>query len=136
MVSIIQQISEAIKPTSAVVLTSLDTTKIPLGEAVEGMDPQDVWQDFYNLTQIPRPSHYEQQVGQYLAEFGRSLGLETTVDDVGNVLIRKPAAKGMEDRHSVVLQAHMDMVPQQAPDKDFDFTKPQLWISRDFLCCQ
>lgn len=100
-----------------------ETIKIPLGDAVDSMDPQEVWQNFYALTQIPRPSHYEQQVAQYLVDFGRGLGLETIVDDTGNVLIRKPAAPGMENLHGIVLQAHMDMVPQ-APDRpDFDFTK-------------
>ncbi len=85
------------------------------------MDPQDVWQNFYDLTQIPRPSHHEEQVRDFLAQFGHDLGLETIVDDVGNVLIRKPASPGMEKRHGVILQAHMDMVPQKTPDSTHDF---------------
>lgn len=119
MASMTQQIGRSFKPVVGVMPPPADTTKVPLGEAVSSMDPQNVWQNFYDLTQIPRPSRYEQQVGQYLAEFGRSLGLETIVDEVGNVLIRKPAATGMENRHGVVLQAHMDMVAQA--DIDFDF---------------
>ncbi len=115
----ILQVASLSRPATSVTEGLSDTVKIPLRDAVDGMDPQDVWQNFYNLTQIPRPSYHEQQVGQYLAQFGSSLGLETIVDEVGNVLIRKPAGKGMEDRHGVVLQAHMDMVP--AADKDFDF---------------
>ena len=66
------------------------------------------------LTQIPRPSHHEEQVRDFLAQFGKDLGLETIVDDVGNVLIRKPASPGMEKRHGVILQAHMDMVAAAA----------------------
>ena len=84
------------------------------------MDPQDVWQNFYELTQIPRPSHHEEQVRDFLVQFGEGLGLETIVDDVGNVLIRKPASPGMENRHGVILQAHMDMVPQPL-DSTHDF---------------
>ncbi len=94
---------------------------VPLKDAVVGMDPQDVWQNFYNLTQIPRPSHHEEQVRDFLVKFGQDLGLETLVDDAGNVLIRKPASLGMEARHGVILQAHMDMVPQKMPDSTHDF---------------
>ena len=94
---------------------------VPLAEAVEGMEPQSFWQNFYALTQVPRPSHHEEQVSAFLAKFGEDLGLETTVDDVGNVLIRKPATKGMEDRQGVVLQAHMDMVAQKTSDSTHDF---------------
>ncbi len=87
------------------------TTLVPLKDAVATMDPQDVWQNFYELTQIPRPSHHEEQVRDFLVQFGQDLGLETIVDDVGNVLIRKPAAPGFENLEGVILQAHMDMVP-------------------------
>lgn len=97
--------------------------RVPLKDAVKNMEPRDVWQNFYNLTQIPRPSHHEEKVRDFLVQFGKGLGLETLVDDAGNVIIRKPAAKGLENRQGVILQAHMDMVPQKAPDKVFDFTK-------------
>ena len=95
--------------------------KTPLKDAVASMEPQDVWQNFYDLTQIPRPSHHEEQVREFLVQFGQDLGLETIVDEAGNVLIRKPASPGMEDRQGVILQAHMDMVPQKTPDSDHDF---------------
>ena len=94
---------------------------VPLAEAVDSMEPQLFWQNFYSLTQIPRPSHHEEQVSAFLAQFGEDLGLETIVDDVGNVIIRKPATKGMEDRQGVVLQAHMDMVAQKTSDSTHDF---------------
>lgn len=96
-------------------------TLVPLQDAVATMDPQDVWQNFHELTQIPRPSHHEEQVRDFLVQFGQGLGLETLVDDVGNVLIRKPASPGLENRQGVVLQAHMDMVAQKTPDSTHDF---------------
>ena len=109
---------------AATTATAAVTTTVPLKDAVATMDPQDVWQNFYQLTQIPRPSHHEEQVGDFLAQFGKDLGLETIVDDVGNVLIRKPASPGMEKRHGVILQAHMDMVAQPL-DGTHDFlTEP------------
>jgi dipeptidase D len=94
---------------------------VPLAEAVDSLEPQLFWQNFYSLTQVPRPSHHEEQVSAFLAKFGEDLGLETIVDDVGNVIIRKPATKGMEDRQGVVLQAHMDMVAQKTSDSTHDF---------------
>ena len=102
-------------------LAGEEASGVPLRDVVATMEPQDVWQAFYDLTQVPRASHHEEQATAYLAAFGAELGLETTVDDVGNVIIRKPAAAGLETRHGVVLQAHMDMVPQTAPGNDFDF---------------
>ena len=81
----------------------------------EELAPRAVWEHFYQLTQIPRPSHHEERISAFLAGFGRALGLETEVDEVGDVLIRKPASAGMDDRPGVILQAHMDMVPEKAP---------------------
>jgi dipeptidase D len=78
---------------------------------------------FHSLTQIPRPSKKEERIIQFMKEFGENLGLETIVDEVGNVIIRKPASPGMENRVGVVLQGHVDMVPQKNSDKDHDFEK-------------
>lgn len=94
---------------------------VPLADAVDTMKPQRVWQNFYDLTQVPRPSHHEEKVTQFVADFGRGLGLETSVDDVGNVLIREPATESMEKRPVVVLQSHLDMVPQQTEESTTDF---------------
>lgn len=80
---------------------------------IRQLEPQNLWQHFYSLTLIPRPSGKKEQIGKFLEDFGKSLGLETKMDDTGNVLIRKPATKGMENKKKVVLQAHMDMVPQK-----------------------
>ena len=83
--------------------------------------PQNVWKHFYSLTQIPRPSGHMEKVTNFLVDFGKNLGLETFVDEVGNVIIRKPATPGMENRKGVILQAHMDMVPQKNNDTVHDF---------------
>lgn len=72
--------------------------------------PQNVWKHFYSLTQIPRPSGHMEKITKFLIDFGKGLGLESFVDEVGNVIIRKPATPGMENRKGIILQAHMDMV--------------------------
>ena len=90
---------------------------------MKNLQPQGLWNNFYNLTQIPRPSGQKEKVSAFLANYGRSLGLETIVDGIGNVIIRKPASPGYENRPGVILQGHMDMVPQKNNDTVFDFSK-------------
>ncbi len=85
--------------------------------------PQGVWTNFHSLTQIPRPSGKKEEISAFLANYGRSLGLETLTDEIGNVLIRKPASAGLENHPGVILQGHMDMVPQKNSDITFDFEK-------------
>ncbi len=80
---------------------------------IRQLEPKALWNHFYSLTQVPRPSGKKEPIGTFLENFGKSLGLETLRDEIGNVLVRKPATPGMEDRKAVVLQAHMDMVPQK-----------------------
>jgi dipeptidase D len=87
------------------------------------LEPKDVWGNFAKLTQIPRPSTHEEKISQFLKEFGEKLGLETKTDKVGNVIIAKPAAAGMEDHKAIILQAHMDMVPQKDREIKHDFVK-------------
>ncbi len=87
------------------------------------LDPKALWKNFYSLTQIPRPSKHEDKIREFMADFGKKLGLETLVDEVGNVIIRKPATPGMENRKGVILQGHLDMVPQKNSDKKHDFEK-------------
>jgi len=87
------------------------------------LEPQLVWKHFYSLTQIPRPSRKEEKIIEFMKEFGENLGLETIVDEVGNVIIKKDATPGMENRKCVVLQGHLDMVPQKNNDVDHDFEK-------------
>lgn len=88
---------------------------------IQDLNPKSVWKNFYALTQIPRPSKRESRAVEYLVEFGNQLGLETIKDEVGNVIIRKPATPGMENRQGIILQAHIDMVPQKNNDKVHDW---------------
>ncbi len=90
---------------------------------MKNLSPKAVWEHFYSLTQIPRPSGKKEDVSAFLADYGKSLGLETIVDEIGNVIIRKPASPGYEDHPGVILQGHMDMVPQKNNDTVFDFEK-------------
>ena len=97
--------------------------------------PQNVWKHFYELTRIPRPSGHVEQVTEFLVNFGKSLNLESFVDEAGNVIIRKPATPGMENRKGVILQAHMDMVPQKNNDTVHDFTRDPIetYVDGDWL---
>ena len=85
--------------------------------------PQSVWKHFYALTQVPRPSGYLEPVQQFLLDFGKKIGVETFMDEAGNIIMRKPATPGMEQRKGIVLQAHMDMVPQKTAESTHDFEK-------------
>ncbi len=90
---------------------------------IKDLNPKEVWTNFHALTQIPRPSKKEAKVIEYMKNFGEDLGLETLVDEVGNVIIKKAATPGMEYRKTVILQGHLDMVPQKNSDTVFDFEK-------------
>ncbi|MFO7829070.1 MAG: aminoacyl-histidine dipeptidase, partial [Bacteroidales bacterium] len=90
---------------------------------IRNLEPKIVWDIFQQLCDIPRPSKKERKAVDFAKKFGEDLGLETIVDEVGNVIIKKPATKGMEDRKTVVLQGHLDMVPQKNSDIDHDFEK-------------
>lgn len=85
------------------------------------IEPKIIWKNFAALNAVPRPSKKEEKVIAFIKNFGEQLGLETTVDGVGNAIIKKPATSGMEDRKSVVLQSHLDMVCQKNNDVEFDF---------------
>lgn len=85
------------------------------------INPENVWRHFYSLTQIPRPTGQMKQVTQFVMDFGQSLHLETIQDKVGNVVIKKPATKGYEGAKTVILQSHLDMVPQKNADVTHDF---------------
>lgn len=88
---------------------------------IRKLQPTPLWQHFYSLTRIPRPSGKKELIGKFLEDFGKSLGLVTLKDTTGNILVRKPATKGMENKKAVVLQAHMDMVPQKNTGIQHDF---------------
>jgi len=90
---------------------------------IRKLEPDALWHYFYEITQIPRPSKKEKKMVDFVIKFGKDHKLETVVDKVGNVIIRKPATKGMERRKSIIFQSHLDMVPQKNSDKKHDFEK-------------
>ena len=90
---------------------------------IKDLSPREVWKHFEAVTQIPRPSGYMQEIQKFLLDWGKSIGVETWQDEVGNVIMRKPATPGFEDRKGIILQAHMDMVPQKTPESKHDFYK-------------
>ncbi|MBK8521234.1 MAG: aminoacyl-histidine dipeptidase [Chitinophagaceae bacterium] len=85
------------------------------------LKPAELWQNFALLNAIPRASKKEEAVIQFMIDFGSKLNLPTTKDDIGNVIIKKPATPGMENKQTVCLQSHLDMVHQKNADTDFDF---------------
>ncbi len=89
--------------------------------SLSNIEPQIIWKNFSALNAIPRPSKKEGKVIEFIKNFGENLGLETTVDEVGNVIIKKGATPGLENRKKIVLQSHLDMVCQKNNDVDFDF---------------
>jgi len=88
---------------------------------VRNLEPKALWNKFADLNAVPRPSKKEERVIQFMKDFGNNLGLETFEDEIRNVIIRKPATKGMENRKAIVLQGHLDMVHQKNNDTTFDF---------------
>lgn len=104
-------------------------------KTIESLTPQNVWKHFYSLTRVPRPSGHLKAVTEFLLNFGRSLNLESFTDEAGNVIIKKPATPGMENRKGVILQAHMDMVPQKNNDTVHDFEKDPIetYIDGDWV---
>lgn len=87
------------------------------------LKPACVFEQFARINAIPRPSKHEEKMIEFLQEFGKKQGLETIVDETGNVLIRKPATPGYEDRDTIILQSHMDMVCEKLPECNIDFNK-------------
>ena len=92
-----------------------------MSQEVRNLEPTSVWNHFADLNAVPRASKKEERVIEFAKNFGESLGLPTMVDEIGNVIIKKPASPGMEDRQIVVLQGHLDMVCQQNAGTNFDF---------------
>lgn len=99
------------------------------------LKPSCVFEQFARINEIPRPSKHEGRMIEFLKEFGKANNLDTKVDETGNVLISKPATPGYENRRTVVLQSHMDMVCEKLVDLDFDFHKDaiQAYIDGEWL---
>lgn len=105
---------------------------------IRKLEPKQLWSYFHDITQIPHPSKKEKQISDYIVRFGKDHKLETIIDRVGNIIIRKPASKGMERRQGVILQTHLDMVPQKNNDKKHDFERDPIqpvidgdWVKAD-----
>jgi len=92
-----------------------------MSTSIQTLSPTALWKNFDNLNAVPRASKKEERVIAFAKNFGESLGLETFVDEVGNVIIKKPATAGMENRTTVVMQSHLDMVHQKNASTEFDF---------------
>lgn len=80
---------------------------------IKRLAPEPVWAKFAEILRVPRPSFHEEAIREYLLNEARSYGIECKADEAGNVILRKPATAGMETRKGIILQAHMDMVPQK-----------------------
>lgn len=106
-----------------------------MNDEIRKIEPSIVWNNFVNLNAIPRPSGQMEKVRSFLLDFGRSLNLETIEDSTGNVIIKKPATKGHEDRETVVLQGHMDMVAQKNSGVDHNFSTQgiEMFIDGDWI---
>lgn len=102
---------------------------------VRDLEPKVVWNHFEDLNAVPRPSKKEERIRQFMVDFGQGLGLETLVDKIGNVIIKKPATAGMENRETVILQTHIDMVHQKNATTQFDFLTQgiQSYIDGDWV---
>lgn len=106
-----------------------------MNSEIRALQPQQLWNKFADLNAVPRPSKKEERVIAFMKDFGAKLGLETIEDQVGNVIIKKPATSGMEDRVTIVMQSHLDMVHQKNADTDFDFDTQgiEMYVDGDWV---
>ena len=106
-----------------------------MNESIRNLEPTRLWNNFADLNAVPRASKKEEQVIEFIKNFGNHLGLETFEDDVRNVIIRKPATPGMENRKGIVLQSHLDMVHQKNNDTVFDFATQgiEMFVDGDWV---
>ena len=106
-----------------------------MNQDIKNLEPKSVWNHFADLNAVPRPSKKEERIIQFMVDFGNKLQLENFVDKVGNVIIKKPATSGMENRKTVVMQGHIDMVHQKNSDTIFDFDKEgiKMFVDGDWV---
>lgn len=106
--------------------------------AIRDLEPKAVWNYFSDLNAVPRPSKKEERVIAFMLDFGRKLGLETSCDEIGNVLIKKPASPGRVGRPTIALQSHLDMVHQKNSDTEFDFMSQgiEMFLEEDWVKAQ
>lgn len=106
-----------------------------MSKEIRDLQPKELWEQFADLNAVPRPSKKEERVIEFMMNFGKNLNLETIKDEVGNVIIKKPATQNMTDRKTVVLQSHLDMVHQKNNDTEFDFDTQgiQMFVDQDWV---
>ena len=106
-----------------------------MSQEVRNLEPKELWNKFADLNAVPRPSKKEERVIAFMMEFGKNLGFETVKDKVGNVIIKKPATTGMENRKTIVMQSHLDMVHQKNNDTVFDFDTQgiEMYVDGDWV---
>ncbi|AXG75016.1 aminoacyl-histidine dipeptidase [Flavobacterium arcticum] len=106
-----------------------------MNEAIRNLEPKALWNKFADLNAVPRPSKKEERVIAFMKDFGEKLSLPVVIDEVGNVIIKKPATQGMEDRKMIVMQSHLDMVHQKnsATDFDFDTQGIEMYVDGDWV---
>jgi dipeptidase D len=106
-----------------------------MNEPIRQLEPMAMWNHFADLNAVPRPSKKEQRVIAFMKEFGEKLGLPVHVDEAGNVIIKKPASAGMENRQTIVMQSHLDMVHQKNSDTNFDFDTQgiEMYVDGDWV---
>jgi dipeptidase D len=106
-----------------------------MNQDIRNQEPIIVWNHFADLNAVPRPSKKEERIIAFMVDFGKKLGLETFIDNVGNVIIKKPATSGMENRKPVVMQGHLDMVHQKNADTNFDFENEgiKMFVDGDWI---
>ncbi|WP_044203780.1 aminoacyl-histidine dipeptidase [Flammeovirga sp. OC4] len=106
-----------------------------MNKEVAQLNPVDIWENFEKMNEVPRGSKKEERIIAFTKKFGEDLGLPTFVDKTGNVIIKKPATPGMEDRKGIIIQSHIDMVHQKNADTDFDFDEDgiQSYIDGDWV---
>lgn len=106
-----------------------------MSQEIRNLEPKALWNKFVDLNAVPRPSKKEERVIAFMKDFGKQLGLETIEDEVGNVIIKKPATKGLENRKTIVMQSHLDMVHQKNAGTDFDFDTQgiEMYVDGDWV---
>ncbi len=109
-----------------------------MSQEIRNIEPKALWSHFSDLNAVPRPSKKEERVIQFMVDFGKSLNLETKTDKIGNIIIKKPATPGMENRQTVIMQSHVDMVHQKNNDTQFDFDTEgiKMYIDGDWVKAQ
>ncbi|MDD3003925.1 aminoacyl-histidine dipeptidase [Flavobacterium sp.] len=106
-----------------------------MSQEIRNLEPKQLWNKFADLNAVPRPSKKEERVIAFMKDFGQKLGLETIEDEVGNVIIKKPATSGMENRKTIVMQSHLDMVHQKNATTQFDFDTQgiEMYVDGDWV---